>query len=328
MITDLFGTLGPACSDMELLRRMFAEGMTGMRLNLSHTMLSDNTELLADVFEAAAKEGVSPKLLIDLRGPEMRIGDLTEDICLEDGQTFIFGEGGIPLDDVILEAMVSGVELHLDDGKMLAVVEDKMGSKVRCSVIRGGILSGRKSIFWENAEVDMPIITQADRENICVAQKYGVTGVMQPFVKSGSELGEVRRIIKELTSVEIRLYAKIESREGVLAAEDIADHCDEVVIARGDLGNCMPLWELPGIQKDISRLCVKKDRDFMVVTQMLDSMRESPVPTRAEVSDIYNAVCDGAHSLMVTGETATGRYPVEVIRYLKKTSEAKGTFTL
>ncbi len=322
MISDLFGTLGPACSDKELLRRMFAEGMTGMRLNLSHTMLSDNTVLLTDMFEAAEKEGISPKLLIDLRGPEMRIGDLSEEMHLEDGQTICFGEGGIPLDDVIFEAMRPGAELHLDDGKIYAIVREKADTRAVCEVIRGGVLSGRKSIFWEDSGIKMPIITTEDRENISASQKYGVTGVMQPFVKSGSELKEVRAIIKDLTTVDLRVYAKIESREGVLAAGEIADNCDEVVIARGDLGNCMPLWELPRIQKELSQLCAKKGRDFMVVTQMLDSMRESPVPTRAEVSDIYNAVCDGAHSLMVTAETATGRYPVEVIRYMKKTSEA------
>ena len=144
---------------------------------------------------------------------------------------------------------------------------------------------------------------------------------MQPFVRSSDDLVLVRKVLDENGCEDIKIYAKIENASGVKNIVSFLDLCDEVIIARGDLGNSMPLWELPHTQKYISKICNDHDKPFMVVTQMLSSMEKSAVPTRAEVSDIYNAVLDGAYSVMVTGETAIGEYPVEVIRYLYNTAQ-------
>ena len=162
-------------------------------------------------------------------------------------------------------------------------------------------------------------MTEVDRENISTAMKYGVTAVMQPFVRDRRDLETVRATLDASGGASIRLFAKIENMEGVSNLDDLIPACDEIVIARGDLGNAMPLWELPRVQKIISSECRKANRKFMVVTQMLASMEHRAVPTRAEVSDIFNAVCDGAASVMVTGETAVGEHPVETIRYLANT---------
>ena len=164
----------------------------------------------------------------------------------------------------------------------------------------------------------MPALTETDLSNLALAEEYGVTGVMQPFVRSRADLEQLRAALPE----GLRLFAKIENLEGVAQLEELIGACDEIVIARGDLGNAVPLWELPPLQKRIAAACRRAGRPFMVVTQMLASMEHSAVPTRAEVSDVCNAVLDGAASVMVTGETAAGEYPVEVIRYLVNTVRA------
>ena len=186
-------------------------------------------------------------------------------------------------------------------------------------VLRGGKLRGRKSIALPGVTIHPPTLTLKDMDNLAVATNYGVTGVMQPFVRDAKDLKNVKRALKKAGAEHIRLFAKIENMEGVAQLEELLPYADEIVIARGDLGNAVPLWELPKLQKQIAATCRAAEKPFMVVTQMLTSMEKNLVPTRAEVSDIYNAVCDGASSVMVTGETAVGDHPVEVIRYLANT---------
>jgi pyruvate kinase len=164
-------------------------------------------------------------------------------------------------------------------------------------------------------------MTENDREQLRRAKEYGVTAVMQPFVRSKDDIIAVRAALSEAGCENIRLLAKVENRDGVRNLPELIPYCDEIVIARGDLGNAMDgLWELPAVQKHIAAVCREEGRDFMVVTQMLDSMTHRQVPTRAEVSDIFNAVLDGASSVMVTGETAAGDYPALAIRYLSRTA--------
>ena len=164
------------------------------------------------------------------------------------------------------------------------------------------------------------MLTERDIQNIRQAEHFGVTGLLQPFVHSGEELCRLRRILAENGAGHLKLFAKIETLEGAAHLDDILLQADVIVIARGDLGNDMPLWHLPAVQKHIAAACRAAGKPFLVVTQMLASMERSPVPTRAEVSDIFNAVADGAWGVMVTGETAVGRYPTEAIRYLTETA--------
>ncbi|MBQ6588865.1 MAG: pyruvate kinase [Butyrivibrio sp.] len=319
---DVFGTLGPSCTDEETLYEVFSLGMTGIRINLSHVMLRDCEESIKVIKRAAKRAGVSPKILIDMQGPELRIGKLDIPVILEEEDEFILGAAGIDVDNRILEAMKTGNEVLLDDGKILAKVVEADSGSAKLKVIRGGQLSGRKSIAIVGATVDMPALTDSDLENIRIAADYNVTGVMQPFVRSADDLKTVREVLDKNGGQNIKIYAKIENTIGVENLESFFDYADEIVIARGDLGNAVPLWNLPKIQKDISARCNTHNMPFMVVTQMLASMEHSKVPTRAEVSDIYNAAIDGASSVMVTGETAVGDYPVEVIRYMVNTVKA------
>ena len=311
----IFGTLGPACRDRETLTEMFSEGMDGIRLNLSHTGLREAAGIVQTYQEAARACGVIPELLIDMQGPELRIGSLPQPLLLKEGRRIGIGE--IPFPEIVRAHITDGRELLLDDGKLLLKAE---GEKLL--VLRGGLLESRKSVALPGCTIPVPAMTDADRENIRLASAFGVTAVMQPFVRSREDLAAVRGALDEADCRHIRLLAKIENRTGLEKLSELIPCCDEIVIARGDLGNAMPLWELPAAQKSISSACRGAGRDFMVVTQMLDSMTHRPVPTRAEVSDIFNAVLDGASSVMVTGETAVGEHPAAVIRFLSRTVRA------
>lgn len=310
----IYGTLGPACSDPEVLKKMFSAGMDGIRLNLSHATLEESADMVRNYHLAAEACGIRAGLLIDLQGPELRIGRLSEPLQLDEGG--LVSPETIPFPDIVLGEMRSrdGQEILLDDGKILLRVD---GPDLR--VIRGGVLSSRKSVALSGCSIDTPAMTDADIENIRVAKKYGVTAVMQPFVRSKDDLIKVRSALEEAGCGDIRILAKIENLTGLEKVEELIPYCDEIVIARGDLGNAMELWELPAAQKRISGACRRAGRDFMVVTQMLESMTHRKVPTRAEVSDIFNAVLDGAASVMVTGETAAGDYPELVISYMSHT---------
>ncbi len=318
---DIFGTLGPSCSKEETLEAMFSEGMTGIRINLSHVKLSDCVEQVAMIKAAASKVGIEPKILIDMQGPELRVGEFEKPVEIKEGDEVILGKGGIPVPQIVINNITAGLDILLDDGKILVTASDVSEDSVIAVVKRGGSLKSRKSIALVGVTVDMPAMTETDLEIIKVASELGIYGVMQPFVRNRRELLDVREVFSANGCNDVRIYAKIENQEGVKNLETFLDVCDEIIIARGDLGNSMPLWELPRIQKQIAKVCKEYGKPFMVVTQMLSSMEHSKVPTRAEVNDIYNAAVDGAASVMVTGETAVGEYPVEVIRYLKKTVE-------
>ena len=310
-MVEIYGTLGPACASAELLEAMLREGMTGVRLNLSHVTLPEAESMVEALREAGRRCGFVPKLLIDMQGPELRISALPAPIKLREGET-------VALDFVpepIRETIAAGQEILLDDGKLLLRAIDGDHAEV----LRGGCLASRKSIALPGVELRLPPLTDSDRANLALARAYGVTGVMQPFVRCREDLEELRAALCESGGETIRIFAKIENREGVARLGELLPAADEIVIARGDLGNSGPLWELPALQKIIAAACRGAQKPFMVVTQMLASMERSPVPTRAEVSDIFNAVLDGAASVMVTGETAVGAYPVETIRYLTRT---------
>lgn len=319
---DFYGTLGTACRDEETIYQLFRAGMTGARLNLSHTTLEDCDSLLMEHYwPAARRAGVQARLIVDLQGPELRIGTLEVPVGLEQGGDVVLGEKGIPVPEEVIAAAEPGHRISLDDSALLLEVREKEERVLCCRVLRGGILESRKSLALLGVEVDTPTLTQADLENLKKAAKYGVTDVLQPFVRGKADLEHLRQVLDELGLKHVGIMAKIENQRGLEHLEEIADSADVICIARGDLGNSMPLWELPSAQKRIAGCCRAKKRDFFVVTQMLWSMQERAVPTRAEVCDIYNAVLDGADALMLTGETAVGKYPVEAMEYLVKTAE-------
>lgn len=325
---EIFGTLGPACASVDMLEKMFLEGMTGMRLNMSHSGLRESEDLICNFHQAARNAGVKPELLIDMQGPEVRIGELPQPLRLiEQEKVYLMridesvkGASAIPVPDNVCLAVDLGDDILLDDGKMKVHVIS-VSPVVKARVVRGGLLQSRKSLKIKDKYLTGSVITRQDKENIRLMKEYGVTALMQPFVTRGEELLEIREELHKNDMDHARIFAKIENCQGMSNISEIIPEADMIVIARGDLGNDMPLWELPAAQKNLAQACTKAKKPFLVVTQMLASMVDNPVPTRAEVSDIFHAVVDGADAVMVTNETAVGKYPVEVIRYLKRTAE-------
>ncbi len=239
---DIFGTLGPACAQAETLAEMLRLGMTGVRLNLSHVTLPEAAPLTEALHRAAQRSGIQPKLLIDMQGPELRVGRFAEPLSLPEG--VVIATEALHLPPCARELLCPGQEILLDDGKLLLMCETAETARV----VRGGVLLSRKSAALPGQSLSLPALTEADRENLALARDFGVTGVMQPFVRSRDDLVAVRAALP----VGIRLYAKIENLAGVSRLEEILDEADEIVIARGDLGNAVPLWELPALQKRIS----------------------------------------------------------------------------
>ncbi len=332
MQTEIFGTFGPACGSEELIEKMIEAGMTGMRLNLSHTTLPESQDYIECYQKAAEVRGVKPQILIDMKGPELRVGTMVAPIeikekmtglslCSQEEYESLSEEAHvIPIPKEVFHVLETGDRILLDDGKILLEAGCKRETNtLEVQVLRAGLLKSGKSIKIVNKQVQMPPLTPHDIENIKLAKQYGVTALMQPFVLSGTDLQYVRSVLKEYGADEVQIFAKIENLIGVENLEEIIPEADVIIIARGDLGNDMPLWELPRIQKQIEEVCKKYHKPYIVVTQMLASMEEHPVPTRAEVSDIYHAVYHGAWGVMLTGETAVGKYPVEAIRYMANT---------
>ena len=318
---EFYATLGGSCQSRAVLDQLFQAGMTGARLNLSHTTLAACAALLRNAFFPAARAaGVRPHLMIDLQGPELRVGTLSAPVLLESGGNTALGGGGIPVPTAVLKAARPGHRIALDDSALLLEVEEREENRLICRVLQGGVLQSRKSLAILGVEVNSPALTQADKENLDQAAQFGVTHVLQPFVRGKEDVLVLRQALEARGLSGVQIMAKIENRRGLEHLDEICSAADQICIARGDLGNAIPLWELPGIQKDIARRCRAAGVPFCLVTQLLWSMEERPVPTRAEVCDIYNGVLDGASSLMLTGETAAGKYPVQAMEYLVKTA--------
>lgn len=311
-----YATLGPSCCDTAALSALLRRGVTGFRLNLSHTPLAARTDWIDALHEAERKTGLSAQLMIDLRGPEVRIGSLPAPLPLAEGASVTLG-ADIPVDGDVLDALRPGTTVLLDDGAMALTVVD--GGV--CRVTRGGTLAGHKSLTLEGVDLRRPALCGADLADLSQAAALGVNAVMQPFVRSADDLRVVRQTMAENGLADAELFAKVENQPGLDALPDWLALCDVVTIARGDLGSSLPLERLPAAQKHIAALCRSRGKPFLVVTQLLHSMIDHPSPTRAEVLDIYNAVLDGADCLMLTGETAQGRYPLESADWLIRVAQ-------
>lgn len=314
---ELFGTLGPTCARADVLEQMLRCGMTGMRLNLSHASLEESRPMLHELEIAARRCGTKPQLLIDLQGPELRVGKSTLPRLLTEGETLPLSALSLP--EVLEHTLQPDMELLLDDGKLcVRVLANEKGQ-----VLRGGWLKPGKSVAVPGLTLELPALTRADQMHLAHAAGYGVTGVMQSFVRSRKDVQQVRGA---LAGTGLRLFAKLENQQGLDTLPGWIDLPDVLVIARGDLGNAVPLWQLPVVQKQVSQMAKKANKPFLVVTQLLASMEQSAVPTRAEVNDIFHAVLDGASALMLTGETAAGSYPAQAMEYLCRTAKAAQAF--
>lgn len=305
MKTKVFATLGPAFNTKEMLLEAAFLGVGGFRINLSHGNLADFKEWLDNIKSLGNKHEV----IIDLQGPELRLGDLQKPLLLLKNNVYPLAL--LPIPDFILEKIKCDSVVAIDDGKIII----RMLADDSFMVLEGGEVKGRKSIKINGQERFLPIVSKRDLKNLEECRKYGVTSLMCPFIESRKDLQELKDILKSL-GLNLRIYSKIEDLKGITNLEQIADASDVVVIARGDLGNATGLSSLPYFQRKIADYCKREHIPYMVVTEMLNSMINNPLPTRAEVNDIFEAVAYGAEYLMLTGETAIGKYPINAIRMM------------
>ena len=319
-------TIGPACSKFETLVSMAKAGMNVARFNFSHGAYEGHLEML-NLVRAVERDLKMPiACLLDTKGPEIRTGKVEGGtVSLEQGSTLTLTTrsllGNASLVTVHYEALprevVPGQEIFIDDGTLHLKVEEISGTEVVCRVIVGGLLGDTKGINIPGAEISLPALSEKDVEDIRWGLEHQMEYIAVSFVKNRRDIMEVRRIMEEFGG-SMKVIAKIETRQAVLNIDEITDVVDGVMIARGDLGVEIPTEEVPLQQKRIIDICRVKGKAVIVATQMLDSMIRNPRPTRAEASDVANAVLDGADAVMLSGETAKGAYPLRSVETMKR----------
>ncbi len=323
--TRILATLGPATDAPGVLRRLYAAGLDAVRLNFSHGSKEDHAARVSAVRELNRKLGRRVLVLQDLKGNRIRIGRLKAPLTLARRQRVALVQAGsarrageIPFDYTgSLKVIKKGHFVYIDDGNIALEVKAVGRDSLSCEVTAGGLLKERKGVNIPLARLDFPLLSDEDRADIHFGLGLAPDFVAQSFVRSAAEVREARRLLAR-RAPGCRLIAKIEAREGVARLEEIAAEADGLMVARGDLGVMFPLWEVPMFQKRIIALCNRLGKPVITATQMLETMTEHPVPTRAEVSDVANAVLDGTDYVMLSAETAAGKYPVEAVRMMNQ----------
>ncbi|MBQ6868057.1 MAG: pyruvate kinase [Clostridia bacterium] len=321
--TKIICTLGPATDDKNVLKSLMQEGMNVARLNFSHGTQAEQAQRIALVKECREALDLPIGILLDTRGPEVRVKTFENGkIMLNEGDTFtLTGEEVIGNEQRVsvtfpqlAQNVTVGTKILIDDGLIGMEVIEIKGTDVVCRVLNGGEVKDRKSINIPGIRLNMPYINEKDREDVIFGIKNGIDFVAASFVRTADDAREMRKLLDENGGKDIEIIAKIENREGVDNALEILKICDGIMVARGDLGVEVPFYELPEIQKNLADLCLKMGKKCVTATQMLDSMIKNPRPTRAEVSDVANAVFDHTSAVMLSGETSIGKYPVETVK--------------
>lgn len=324
--TKIVATLGPACRDVGTLERMIAAGMDVARINASHATPEAMREEIQALREAARLAGREVSIILDLMGPKIRIGNIAGgEVRLEEGQEFTLSreefEGDASRASVnyadLPAVLNAGDMVLIDDGAMRLEVLKVGSGEVRCRVITGGLLLSRKGINLPGVRLDLPPLTDKDLSDLELGLESGVDWVALSFVRSPGDIARLRGELRQRGS-DLPIVAKIEKQEAVEALDAVVEEADAVMIARGDLGVEMALEDIPLIQKRIIEAAASLGKPVITATQMLQSMISSPTPTRAEVSDVANAVFDATDAVMLSGETAVGEFPVEAVDTMRR----------
>jgi pyruvate kinase len=318
--TKIVATIGPSSWDEESIRQIIRAGMDVARINFSHGEHERHSETIRLIRKVALEEKRVVAVMSDIQGPKIRIGKLAEPIPLErdDIITLTLDEAdgtnnvvSLPHPEFVRDIGV-GMRLLLDDGNLEFEVIEVLSRSLVCRVILGGVLSSRKGVMAPNAHLTLSAITDKDRADIEFALNQDTDYIAMSFVRSSDDIRELRWLMRHLGK-EAAIIAKIEKHEAIDNIEEIIDACEGIMVARGDLGLEVPAEEVPYHQKRIIRLCNKLSKPVITATQMLSSMVDSPRPTRAEASDVYNAIIDGTDAVMLSNESAAGRFPVEAV---------------
>ncbi len=319
--TKIVATLGPSSSDEQIIRQMIRAGMDVARINFSHGDHDAHGQTIATVRRIADEEGTVVAIMCDIQGPKIRIGKVpNEPLVLTQGEKITLTLNGSAEDDRVIplphpefiQDIKPDTHLLLDDGQIELVVRQATDKELVCEVLVGGPLSSRKGVMAPNTHLSLSAITEKDREDIQFALAQNTDYIAMSFVRSENDLREMRWLVKHLGG-NTAVVAKIEKHEALNNIAGIIEASDAVMVARGDLGLEIPPQEVPRYQKEIIRRCNAAGKPVITATQMLNSMVDNPRPTRAEASDVYNAILDGSDAVMLSNETASGHYPVESV---------------
>jgi pyruvate kinase len=324
--TKIIATLGPACSSEEIVYRLLTCGVDVFRLNFSHGTPEDRQRIITTVRDTAMAIGRYVPIIGDIQGPKIRIGDVDGVLHLQNGQTFVITtetvRGDIqhvstPFTPLPREVQI-GHRILINDGLVELVVTSLDAASVTTRVVHGGPISSKKGMNLPDSELTIPAITDKDREDVKFAVDHGLDYIAASFIRRRSDIEDLRELLRECGGSELNVIAKLEKPQAIANLEDILDVSDGVMVARGDLGVEMPPEDVPIVQKRILSEASRWGRFAITATQMLESMTTASRPTRAEASDVANAIFDGSDAVMLSAETASGLYPVEAVQMMAR----------
>ena len=322
----ILATLGPASSDSAMIRKLFEAGADVFRINMSHTPHDKMRELVATIRNVESSYGRPIGILVDLQGPKLRLGAFAEGSTqLKNGQSFVLDSDKTPGDNnrvqlphpEILAALRPGHALLLDDGKVRLIAEETSPDRAVTRVVIGGKMSDRKGVSLPDTDLPVSAMTPKDRADLEAALVTGVDWIALSFVQRAEDVNEAKRMIRGRAAV----MAKIEKPQAIDRLAEIIEASDALMVARGDLGVELPLERVPSLQKQMTRMARRAGKPVVVATQMLELMIQAPVPTRAEVSDVATAVYEGADAIMLSAESAAGKFPVEAVSTMNRIGE-------
>ncbi len=322
--TKIVATFGPSCSNEETIRRLLEVGVNVFRFNFSHSTPEEHVENARKVRRIANSMGINVSFMQDLSGPKIRIGKLSGEIELKEGDTVDLApedeaaDGEIPISFKELYRYVeTGDEILIADGTIVLKVRNVVGRRIKAEIKQGGRISSYKGLNIPSKAFDIPALTDKDVRDLEIGMQFGFDYVAMSFVQKSSDIDLLRYHIRRLNS-DAKIIAKIEKPAAVARFDEILDASDAIMIARGDLGIEIPIEDLPLLQKRFIAQSINKGKPVITATQMLESMIHSPTPTRAEVTDVANAVLDGSDALMLSGETAIGKYPIQAVKIMDR----------
>ena len=328
--TKIICTMGPNTNDRNLIKDLALAGMDIARFNFSHGDHEEQAGRFALIKSVREELNIPIATLLDTKGPEIRTGAVKDDkkVTLVEGQKYTLTTRQVPADDKINmvtyaglpEDVTTGNIILIDDGLIELKVDKVEGTEIECTVINGGELGSKKGVNVPNVSIRLPGITEKDKEDIIFGVEQGFDFIAASFVRNAACIEEIKHLLWEHGS-DIPVIAKIENAEGIANIDDIIRVADGIMVARGDLGIEVPIERIPGIQRRIISKCVKAQKPVIVATQMLHTMIKNPRPTRAEVTDIANAIFYRTDALMLSGETASGKYPVEAVQTMARIAE-------
>ncbi len=327
--TKIVATLGPSTNNIETMCALIKAGLSVARINLSHGNRKSHAEAIAMVKEARKKVGIPTAILLDNRGPEIRVGELETPLHLKAEEELVIttdeksvGVGRITTNySGIINDVEEGQRILLDDGKITLIINRISGSDIFCTVKNSGTLSSRKRVALPESIVNLPALSSADIADIAFGVEQEVDFIAASFIRKAEDVWNVRKVIEQYGG-SLAIISKIENQQGVDNLQEILDASDGMMVARGDLGVELPAERVPVIQKKIIRLANLAGKPVITATQMLESMITSPTPTRAEASDVTNAIFDGTDAVMLSAETAVGKYPLEAVNFLARCAKS------